>query len=238
MWINRTKGFIEGLDDNTSWFYMDDITFDGGSDDQIFKVVNGAYEAYTYEVGYVDIDYDLDFQVVPGGSGDYDIVIYNQNNSVVLLQSNGESGTQTFSVNIDTAHYQYTKPSIKIVSEGTITSLDVTISGTKTVVGGVAPGTYTGGYTWAQVVPNTEINIPSVIPKMTVMQFFSGIFKMFNLTHYKKSDGEIYVDTLDNFYALGRNIEVTDKIDVTDSVVKIHSHLTIYPLNTLNLKRF
>jgi len=213
LWMNRTKGFIEGVTDNTSWFYMPDIGFTSGTD--TLTQVSSVYQAYTYAIGFVDIDFVLDFNVTPTGGGLYDIVIYNENNSVVLFQQTGQTGAQTFQVTISTSVATYTKPSVRIISAGSITALDVTIDAEKTVVGGAAPGTTSGLYTWPQVVPNTEINIPSVIPKMKVMDFLKGIFKMFNLTHYKKADGNIYVDTLDNFYALGTEIDITSMIDVS-----------------------
>ena len=216
MWMNRTKGHIEGVDDNISYFYSEDLTDDDGADDQIFSTYsNGNFYARSFETPTYDLDYDLDFTVTPTGSGTYDIVIYNQWNDVVHYQSAGHTGTQTFNVIIDhpisDGFYQY-QPAVQITSEGTITQLIVTIDGEKYVNGA---SVQQGDYTYPTVVPNNEINFPSVIPKMKVMDFLKGIFKMFNLTHYKQSDGEIYVDTLDNFYALGTNLDISEYIDVS-----------------------
>ena len=51
---------------------------------------------------------------------------------------------------------------------------------------------------------NVSANFPFVInqqiPDMGVINFLTGLFKMFNLTAFVESDGTIYVDTLDEFY--------------------------------------
>jgi len=216
MWMNRTKGFIEGVEDNTSYFYIEDLTDDDLLDDQIFSIsgVTGNYYASSFETGTYDLDYDFDFTVTPTGAGAYDIVIFNQRNDEVHFQSTGQSGTQTFNVILDKnlgGLYTF-EPAVQIISAGTIVQLIVTIDGEK-YVNGVS--VQQGDYTYPTAIPNTEINIPSVIPKMKVMDFLKGIFKMFNLTHYKKADGNIYVDTLDNFYALGTEIDITSMIDVS-----------------------
>jgi len=42
--------------------------------------------------------------------------------------------------------------------------------------------------------------ISQQIPEMGVIEFLTGLFKMFNLTAFVEPDGTIYVDTLDEFY--------------------------------------
>lgn len=222
MWLNRTKGFIEGITDNTSFFYVADLTDDDQLDDQIFSTSSGGeYRAFSFETATYDLDYDLDFTVTPTGSGNYDIYIFNGRNDEVVFQQLGNSGTQTFNVIIDNPTSNglwYFTPNVKIVSAGTITNLAVTIDGEKYVNGS---SVQQGDYTYPSVVPNNEINLPSVIPKMKVMDFLRGIFKMFNLTHYKKANGDIYVDTLDNFYALGSELDITDSVDVSQSTSNV-----------------
>ena len=43
-----------------------------------------------------------------------------------------------------------------------------------------------------------EFNISEQIPKMTIMEFLTGLFKMFNLTAYVDGAGTIVVRTLDS----------------------------------------
>lgn len=231
LWLNRTKGFIEGTGTNISYFLVEDLTDDDTGDTQIFQTdTSGNYYARSFETPTSDVDWDFDFTVTPTGSGNYDITIYNQETGEVHLESRGQSGTQTFNVYLDKnigGLYRF-YPAVKIVSAGTITQLVVTLDGDY-----VYNGSYNaqGDYTYATVIPNDEIDIPTVIPKMTVMDFLKGIFKMFNLTHYKNADGEIYVDTLDNFYAQGSNIDITPYIDMSE-----HSSDVTVPFDDISFK--
>jgi len=66
---------------------------------------------------------------------------------------------------------------------------------------------------------NIEFNISQQIPKMKVIDFLSGIFKMFNLVAYVEND-IIVVKTLDDYYAASTNIYNIDKyLDTEKSVV-------------------
>ena len=70
-----------------------------------------------------------------------------------------------------------------------------------------------------------------IIPEMKVIDFLTGLFKMFNLTAYYIDDpassdnGKIYVDTLDNYYSdavnnkLGGLIDLDKYLDVTEHTV-------------------
>ena len=68
-----------------------------------------------------------------------------------------------------------------------------------------------------------EFNIQEQIPKMTVMEFLSGLFKMFNLTAYVDNDGVIVVKTLDSYYDSGSQvpINIDNYIDTTKSTVNV-----------------
>ena len=68
---------------------------------------------------------------------------------------------------------------------------------------------------------NFEFAIPQQIPDMKIIDFLTGIFKMFNLVAYTKPDGSIYVDTLDNFYATSTTYDISKYIDVNTSEVDV-----------------
>jgi len=61
-----------------------------------------------------------------------------------------------------------------------------------------------------------ELYIESQIPEMRIMDFISGLFKMFNLTSYVNDDGEIVVLTLDDYYAAGTERDISKYI-INDS---------------------
>lgn len=67
------------------------------------------------------------------------------------------------------------------------------------------------------------------LPDMKVIDFLTGLFKMFNLTAYfiddpaDVNDGKIYVDTLDNYYADAINNKLGGLIDL-DKYLDVSSH--------------
>lgn len=78
------------------------------------------------------------------------------------------------------------------------------------------------------MVPNNllgdeELDIPVQMPDMKVLDFLRGIFKAFNLTAFYQDDGTILVQTLDDYYAAGTDIDVSDYIDKKQ-------HTSAYPI--------
>jgi hypothetical protein len=76
-----------------------------------------------------------------------------------------------------------------------------------------------------------DLNRDLFMPKIKIIDFLTGIFKMFNLTAYFIDDvsdpkfGQIYVDTLDNYYGdavnnkLGATIDIDKYLDTTEHAV-------------------
>ena len=72
----------------------------------------------------------------------------------------------------------------------------------------------------ASFATDEEITITSVIPEMKVIDFVTGLFKMFNLTAYQDTSGTIVVQTLDNFYSSSTQVwDITKDLDKTETVV-------------------
>ena len=80
----------------------------------------------------------------------------------------------------------------------------------------------TGSYQYA---PALEFDITQQIPDIKVIDFLSGLFKMFNLTAYiERNETQITVKTLDEFYAnptASSPYDITKYIDVSKSQVNI-----------------
>ena len=66
-----------------------------------------------------------------------------------------------------------------------------------------------------------DFTITSQIPNMKVLDFLTGLFKMFNLIAYEDDSGVIVIKTLDSFYSTGVNYDISDYLDVTSSQVNI-----------------
>lgn len=81
------------------------------------------------------------------------------------------------------------------------------------------------------ITPNLEIIFDVHLPRMKILDFLTGLFKMFNLTGYIIEDlsdpdyGKLYIDTLDNFYAdavnnnSGGTLDFTKYIDISSHTV-------------------
>jgi len=67
-------------------------------------------------------------------------------------------------------------------------------------------------------IPTQGFSIKQNIPDIKIIDFLSGIFKMFNLTAYKE-DGKIYVKTLDSYYSGGTVRDVTEYVDSTTKTI-------------------
>ena len=68
---------------------------------------------------------------------------------------------------------------------------------------------------------NFEFIVKLQTPDIKIIDFLTGLFKMFNLVAYVKADGTIYVDTLDAFYATSTTYDITKYIDVETSAVAV-----------------
>jgi hypothetical protein len=66
-----------------------------------------------------------------------------------------------------------------------------------------------------------EFTITSQIPDIKVIDFLTGIFKMFNLVAYLDDSGTVIVKTLDEFYTNGVSYDISDYIDVKTSTVNV-----------------
>ena len=63
------------------------------------------------------------------------------------------------------------------------------------------------------------MRIVDQMPEIKIIDFLTGLFKMFNLTAYVNDDGVIVVDTLDNFYSGVNTVAGTyDSFDITNHV--------------------
>ena len=65
-----------------------------------------------------------------------------------------------------------------------------------------------------------NIFIQDYLPEMKVIDFLTGLFKMFNLVAYKRlGDSTIYVETFDDFMFEGVTRDITKYIDISKSTV-------------------
>ncbi len=88
-----------------------------------------------------------------------------------------------------------------------------------------APSPQTVGAGNATVITTISFIPTQQVPEIKVIDFLTGLFKLFNLTTFVEEDGTIYVDTLDNFYANKKSIstayDISEFVDVNSSTVNV-----------------
>ena len=106
-----------------------------------------------------------------------------------------------------------------------VTSEDPAITFTPTIsfkyrFGGPNFSTFTTTVTGTDIAPNgavTNIVVADQMPDIKIIDFLTGIFKMFNLTAFVQDDGKIKVSTLDEFYSGGTEYDISQFVDVKES---------------------
>ena len=157
----------------------------------------------------------------------YDVII-NRNGTVWFTQSN-VTGDQQY----DEGDMGFMDEASYTVIIRTATNLDFDLvrwqlSGQIVTQGGGITG-------WSETYSTTNFTasatfqfvITEQIPDMKIIDFLTGLFKMFNLTAYYVSNrqdpdyGKIKVQKLDEFYIAGSNYDISEYIDVTTSKVDV-----------------
>jgi len=85
----------------------------------------------------------------------------------------------------------------------------------------LVPESHTFDVTQFTVPAEFEFLPTKQIPTMKVIDFLTGVFKMFNLTAFVQDDGKIKVQTLDSFYSGGTSFDISEFVDIDSSQVDI-----------------
>jgi hypothetical protein len=189
MWLHRKKGFVETESGEAENFVNNftpnssDLNFQTTSD-RLIAVLDPARLS------------SMSVTVTPVTSDPYRIKIVRNDASAIYLSGN-VTGTQTVTEGVDFT-YSYGTYKVYLLTEvASITIVSVTWNIT---YDGVTSLTFptSGSFNIASDIPFV---ISQQIPKIGVIDFLTGLFKMFNLVAEVEEDGTIYVDTLDTYYA-------------------------------------
>ena len=234
LWLHRKKGSVEGIgqvDANYTQLYQlsnTNCTPFGQCNYSIATPSNGILELHAtapYQiVGTI-------LTITPPNTNNYSIRVI-RNGSEVVEQRTNVNNQQVFN-NLRLNDSTYT---VEIASATTMTFTANNISWVINwqVIGGTGTGS-AGSMTYSN--PSTfstnadfDFNINSQIPKMSIIDFLTGLFQMFNLTAYVDESGIIVVKTLDDYYAAAsETINIDQYLDTTKSVVDV-----ALPFNKVN----
>ena len=73
----------------------------------------------------------------------------------------------------------------------------------------------------AEITEVIEFYPTKNVPEIKVIDFLTGLFKLWNLTAFTEDDGTIKVQTLDNFYASGTSFTIDEYVDMSQKQVNV-----------------
>jgi hypothetical protein len=209
MWLHRNKGVITSGTGNTVYLVNDFATITK----TISKMQNfGSASRLVPNAGLTNFGEKL--TLTPTALGvEYQFRIL-ENGSTVYTSPLG-TGVQTIFRVVPTGG-KNTTIIIETASTITFSSIEWEVSWYDVIFGTSYLDTYTA--TSVSILADFEFIVTQQIPEMKVIDFISGLFKMFNLVAYIEDD-IIVVKALDDFYSSGTSYDISQYIDVETSEV-------------------
>lgn len=215
LWLHRKKGDIEDPVEIPS--YSEYVNF--GSDDTMTNVTALGEEIFV--IGHSTgnkLPTTLKVSPKSTSTGSYKVEVIKDGNTVA---QGTQSGGLNLSLDLNLSNGVYKV--LLTVSEQFIFGDDSAIPQVKSVEWEISdllvPESHTFEVDQFTVEAAFEFITSREIPEMKVIDFLTGIFKIFNLTAYVEDDGTIKVQTLDDFYSTGLEYDITDYVDITKSQV-------------------
>lgn len=225
MWLHTKEGGI--FADQDSQYIVNGFTNPVGAIQEIKGVrtdsfVNTYDDRKNKRTAQVKVD--------PSGSDEYNLVIkkdgeeYKRFDNLTNTTTNGvasgpvdielEKGTYSFYIESDAAStYDI---DVTILNDPTSffqSQKKITFSGTATIGS------------------DEHFEVASQMPDMKVVDFLSGLWKMFNLTSYVNDEGIIVVQPLNDYYSSSPNTwDITEYVDKTESIVD-----AVIPFNEVSM---
>ena len=206
MWCHRTAGYMyERVDYTMPWVK---ITFATTTTPLVFNVTTDTWT--------VDATTDYDVLItIDNATEDYEIGVFVNNQ---LFQS--------YSI---TAHPAGTESKLfnAQLYEGDEVNVYARAKQFSTLQLQVSEFEATAGITLAMSAANStaqtlpaQVDIPSLMPEQKVSDFLASLCKMFNLVIIPTSSTEFDLLPLDDWYALGSDVDLSQYFDITESQVE------------------
>ena len=210
MWLHRKKGNVESSDGVNQ-------SLVNGWTPTSFDSATGTQMTYSYilKVSKEIISlYDIDLILLNPQGGVFKFII--QKDGQEIYKSSETSAGTSYKLS-DNESFGTGEYSVLIESSSNITFDNITWQIVYRLFGGREIDYETGVYYFSNVF---DFNITQQIPEMKIIDFLTGLFKMWNLTAYIKDD-VIIVQELDEFYNNGNSYDISKYIDVEKSSVNV-----------------
>lgn len=178
-------------------------------------LAGGGSGSPQYTIEILDGDVAIDKFINVEGDGTYTSVLCTENvrewDNISISISSQSNQLSNFELGLELKEVRYKLPSVGQSNEYLC---DVSnFNG----IPDTASSLYSTSITQQSLVQTIEIT--KNMPKMKIMDFLSGLFKMFNLTAKVDEGGTIVVKTLNNFYEDGSTIDITTMVDTEEITV-------------------
>ena len=218
MWLHRKKGDVQPAEQVTTFPTLVD-TFPLSTASS--KTTNVTGSGIIINAGYLPTTLQQ-LKIETSSSEPYDIII--NRNGTVWASFTQQTGNNTYGPadmgNMDAAIFTVI---IRVSANITFTKIEWDLAGFAD--GSGWNDTYdTGSFA---VAATFEFIITEQIPDMKILDFLTGLFKMFNLTAYYVSNaqdadfGKIKVQKLDDFYTAGVSYDISKYVDTNTSQVNL-----------------
>lgn len=208
MWMHRSEGRIDTAQGEQLYnlFTPDNSSLDGIELTTDNLVVTRPNASFTLSIKHYQSD------GVTTGTDDY--VVRIKNNGVVYAEESVEGGGDiAINGDLDVSVGGY-----KVFIEGTATD----IFEVRWFVTFSVSENHNYGFGGQFELGSEFVFYPTEqIPDMKIIDFLTGLFKLFNLTAYETSSGEIKVQTLDSFYSGGTTRDITKYVDISEGAVNL-----------------
>ena len=234
LWLHREKSPISAPETDPPTFGVDTTTKNKKLTFADFTYASGDGDVLTNNTLVVDRgdSYSIRISVTPSVTSTGEVIVKDiKTNELLFYKENisftsGASKTipliDLTSGNLSQRTYDI---QIRLNSESNITFSAVSMLINKNA-------TTAHNYTASNFTLGSNIFIQDYIPKMKVIDFLTGLFKMFNLVAYTKKDSStIFVQTFDDFMTIGETRDITKYVDVSQSTID-----RPVPYNQVNFK--
>ena len=227
MWLHRKSGDVGNGDQVTTYpTSINGWTAPGGGSGDWGTMANTSTLTVKSDFQtFSNTDTLLQLQLNTTNTEDYAVEVLR--NGVSIYQASGLNGNTTLSSTSAGGDFGSTSLAagdwtviITVTALITFTNIGWTVRNNDG--GGATTNTFdTSDNGNFQCATTFEFVITQQTPDIKIIDFLTGLFKMFNLVAYTKADGSIYVDTLDNFYATSTTYDISKYIDVKTSSVDV-----------------
>lgn len=202
LWLNKDK-------DNDIGLTSQRVDFNGGDSDNVnFTTDVGKFSTVPFEGNTVR--WTLSLKVIPVvGFEDipYKIKYYRNGTLAGFQNFTGQNTFATFLTEPNNTYDVYFE--IEVSNTFSYTTI---FNQTKRVFSSPIDTTYFTTTSSANTI-TSELSIKNNLPKIKVIDFLKGLFKMFKLVVNTKGSKTIYVNDLNSYYAQGKLVDVTKYVD-------------------------